>query len=82
MSEYFEAALRWEEKKIDFKDCSAEDMSVTVNFMYGFSISGDFKENGGGKYPKICPAPKMTPKKAHPQKRSPPNKMAQPRVCH
>ena len=46
MSEYFEAALRWEEKKIDFKDCSAEDMSVTVNFMYGFSISGDFKENG------------------------------------
>ena len=21
-------------------------MSVTVNFMYGFSISGDFKENG------------------------------------
>ena len=24
----------------------AEEMSVAVNFMYRFSISGDFKENG------------------------------------
>ena len=31
---------------IDLKDCSAEAMSVAVNFMYGFSIPGDFKENG------------------------------------
>ena len=31
---------------IDLKDCSAEAMSVAVNFMYGFSIPDDFKENG------------------------------------
>ena len=46
MTEYFKASLRWEEKKIVFKDCSAEEMSVAVNFMFGFSLSGDFKENG------------------------------------
>ena len=36
----------YEEKMIDLKDCSAEAMSVAVNFVYGFSIPGDFKENG------------------------------------
>jgi len=50
-SEYFEMALSndWlekKEKKMELKECSAEVLHVTVNFMYGINIPEGFKEYG------------------------------------
>jgi len=50
-SEYFEMALSkdWLEKKerrMEFKECSAEALHVAVNFMYGINVPEDFKEHG------------------------------------